>query len=78
MSNDEKYEPRVPKFYGNTEDDFHPWSVQARAALKEKELLAAVTDESVDLKMNERALALIIMALGDNLQRCIRECKAAK
>lgn len=37
-----------------------------------------MTDESVEININERSLSVIIMALGENQLRAILECKAAK
>lgn len=41
-----------------------------------QELIQALTDESVEVNMNEGVLAVIIVAFGDNTPRAYPECES--
>lgn len=78
MSIEEIYEVRVPKCYGNKEDDFHLRPIHVEVVYRVKELISALTTKSDEAKVNERAMALIKIVLGDKPLRCIYECETAK
>lgn len=75
---DEKYDMKVPHFNGTREDDFQLWSLRIKAALRSRELASALIDEAVETKVNEKAMTIIITALGDNPLRAVQECLTAK
>lgn len=43
-----------------------------------EELISSLRNESVESNVNERAIVLIIIAIGDKPLRSIQECKTAK
>lgn len=78
MSRDEKFETSVPQFNGDLNHDLHLWSIRVKVVPPRKELYMALSDETMHSDKNEKALSLIMSALGDHPLRMILECLSAK
>lgn len=54
------YEPRIPKFNGNPNEDFPLWSMRVKTALRSRELATALDADQVESGIDEKAMYLII------------------
>lgn len=62
----ERYDAVVPRFLGNMDNNFHFRSILVKEAFRGEEIISNLTNKSVASNVNERALANIIMVLGDS------------
>lgn len=74
---EEKAEARLPTFQGNSGEEFSLWELRVKAALRAKNLIEALTKNTVEGKVSKKALFKIIFALGDNPLRSIQEYETA-
>lgn len=80
LENDNKISTTIGKdriqdmlFHGGDGEDFSIWTLRILTALREEQLIGAVTEENVDANNNEMVLLVIVPALGDNSLRAILE-----
>lgn len=67
MSEENKYDTKLPRFDGSRTDDFHLWFLPVKTALKSGQVASALRDENVEENINERALSIFLMHWVTNL-----------
>lgn len=75
---DDKFNDRLPKFNGTNQDHFQIWTIRIRAALKSRDLSAALTENDVEKINSETKLNIITIGFGNNPLRAVQSCKIAK
>lgn len=73
-----KAEDGFPASRGNCGEDFSVWVLRVKAALSFKHPITALIEDTVDRRVSEKALSMIISALKDNQLRSIQECETVK
>lgn len=73
-----QYEVRIANVRESPEDVFGLWSTRVKTTRNSGELEAALHCDDTQLHIDERAAALIIAALGDNLRWTIKDCTTTK
>lgn len=69
---------KATRFSGTRGDEFFLCLLTVNAALTEKKIAIALTNAGVSAGVNDNALSLIILALGDNSLRATQNCTTSK
>lgn len=76
--NDKSTETKLPVYHGTVEKEFHLWELHVNAALRGKDMVEPLKEGPVKKMTSEKALSVIILALGDGPLRSIGDCNMAK
>lgn len=73
-----KYEAKLPRFKWTAEEDLHLRSLRVEAALKSLVLAPTLCDGNVRNTVDSQARSIIIIALGKNPRKAIKDCQRTK
>lgn len=72
-----KFEIKQQIYNERSGEEFHHWELRVKAALRGKDLIAAIEGEVVENIVTQKALSIVIPCLGENLQKSIQDCETA-
>lgn len=71
------YKGKIQPFNSTKQDDFQIWELRWNAALQSRKLSEAMTEDGFEKNVNEKALGILISALGNNSLQALEQRKTA-
>lgn len=72
---EEKFEIKLPMFNGTVGEDSQHWELRFKTTLRGWDLIDALIEDAIDKTSTQKALSIMISALGDNPLKAIQECE---